>query len=299
MNAASDRLLEYYSSQATVMLAQYRTVELLLGHTTHHTHTGTLCEALLRDVLRKNLLPWMNVDKGFVYGRIDHKEPKGHGPEIDILIHDGQRYRPLFRLDDFVIVQPESVIGMIQVKKTLATSGENPLQKAIKNIALANQHLLDLRVLQNKTKERKERPGMDCALEDRVFSGVVAYDDTLQVATYRTWLSQQYKDCQSWSYPDAAFDTGAYNLPTFIGSLTGTCFVSPWQSPIDRRTYHVYDAECGDKNISLQLLLWNLSQFAFNWRNASPPFSFAGVKPRAGQEIVIPTLDEAWFKKSG
>jgi hypothetical protein len=116
-------LLEYYSSQAELMLSQYENINRLLGPTHDWTHPGDFCEILFRDFLRKFLPPSLSADKGFFYGRATIKGEDIHCPEIDILIHDTQQFRPLFRIGDFVIVQPQAVRGMIQVKRILTRSG--------------------------------------------------------------------------------------------------------------------------------------------------------------------------------
>jgi hypothetical protein len=113
---------------------------------------------LLRNFIRKQVLDGMSVDKGFVYGRVEVKEPRGHGPEIDILIHDTRNYRPLFRLDDFVIVQPEAVLAMIQVKRTLRTGHLANLPQAIRNVSQAKQHQAD--VIHAATNARGGRQGL-------------------------------------------------------------------------------------------------------------------------------------------
>jgi hypothetical protein len=62
-------LIDYYSSQAELMLAQFENINRLLGPTTDWTHPGDLCEILLRDFLRRFLPPSLSVDKGYFYGR--------------------------------------------------------------------------------------------------------------------------------------------------------------------------------------------------------------------------------------
>jgi hypothetical protein len=46
-------LLDYYSSQADLMLGQFDNINRLLGPTTDWTHPGDFCEILLRDFLRR------------------------------------------------------------------------------------------------------------------------------------------------------------------------------------------------------------------------------------------------------
>ena len=111
----ADGLAEFYSRQSDLMLAEYESINLLLGPTTDWSHPGTHCEILLRNFLRRHLLASMGVDKGYVFGRMERNGVARHCPEIDIIVHDVEKYRPVYRLDDFVIVQPEAVLAIIQV----------------------------------------------------------------------------------------------------------------------------------------------------------------------------------------
>lgn len=75
MDDLSQGLIDFYSGQAAVMLAQYEDINRLLGDTDDWTHPGTHCKVLLRSFLRKHVLAGMSVDKGFVFGRVSTKEP--------------------------------------------------------------------------------------------------------------------------------------------------------------------------------------------------------------------------------
>src|ERR1700730_3956934 len=99
----SPGLVEFYSSQATLMLSQYENIERLLGPTNDWTAPGTYCEVLIRDLLRAYLPSYYRVDKGFIYGRRPVGDDTNHCPEIDILVHNNHHYRPLIQIEDFVI----------------------------------------------------------------------------------------------------------------------------------------------------------------------------------------------------
>jgi hypothetical protein len=79
-----------------------------------------------------------SVDKGFIFGRSRIGDEEVHSPEIDVLIHETNEFAPGYRLEDFVIVRPEAVRGVIQVKRTLDA---DKLRKAIDNLVCAKQHL--------------------------------------------------------------------------------------------------------------------------------------------------------------
>jgi hypothetical protein len=130
-------LAEFYSSQTSLLLSQYKNITQLLGQTDDWTWPGTHCEILLRTFLRRNLPSFYGVDKGYIYGRRDVADGTEHCPEIDILIHDKQHLRPILQLDDFVIVQAKAAKGIIQVKRTMDT---DKLKKGLENIRDAKAH---------------------------------------------------------------------------------------------------------------------------------------------------------------
>lgn len=128
---------EVLASLGASMLLQYQNINMLLGPSSHYTAPGTLCEVLVRDLLRKSLPSQFSVDKGFVFGRELYEGKELAPVEIDVVVHDTYQYAPLYRLDDFVVVRPEAVKAVIQVKRTL--SGPQ-LRKAIRNIVAAKLH---------------------------------------------------------------------------------------------------------------------------------------------------------------
>lgn len=255
----ADGLVSFYSSQAELMLAQYRNINQLLGTTTDWTHPGTHCEVLLRDFLRRNLLQWMSVDKGYIYGRVKRGGRESHCPEIDVLIHNTRDYSPLFRVDDFVIVQPEAVLGIIQVKRSFRkVRNESPLEKGLRQVTVAKQHLVDL-LIEMKMEGRRTFEVSD--LLTHSFSGVVAFDKDGKVSLeqaiterYRSHLAENH-------YPDSQVGHNAslFVLPTFVGSLQGKCAYGTGKN-YPRCQYYVYDSRHEEGNIGLQLLLCNILQ---------------------------------------
>jgi hypothetical protein len=207
-------LRDYYSSQADLMLAQFDNINQLLGPTTNWTHPGELCENLLRDFLRRFLPPSFAVDKGFVYGRAALEGEETHCPEIDILVHDCQEYRPLFRMGDFAIVQPQSVRAMIQVKRAL-TRGQ--INKGLRNVVQAKQHLLN--VLWSGT-DRRSRGWVNSGIPPRVFTAVIGFQDRFgrDLSFYRERLLEWHKRHRTYDQPNM-IETNMYVLPAFVGSL--------------------------------------------------------------------------------
>lgn len=225
----------------------------------------------------------MSVDKGYVYGRVARDGKENHGPEIDILIHRTDEYRPVFRLDDFVIVQPEAVLGMIQVKRTFRTGRDGALAKGLRQIFDAKQHLLDVTVQEriremtagyggdeSRVKNYPEWPDMK-----QVFTAVISFEDETdkQPATYREMLLRAYRENQPFVNPKSEYDTSVYVLPDFIGSLKGVSLLCGKRN-IAHSTYTMFDSLNERGNIGLQLFLVALTEVVFKFGTKRPPFAF-------------------------
>ncbi len=267
-------LLEFYSSQAQLMLVQYRNIERLLGPTTDYTAPGTHCEVLLREFLRGNLPSWINVDKGFVYGRTLHEGEDRHSPEIDLLLHDTLNFRPVFRLEDFVIVQPEAVLGIIQIKRDLVT---NEFRSGVKNVVDAKRHILELYYAKEGSRVR--------GLDKLIFSAVVGFAETPKTTPpLKVRLEEVYKEQINLNTP-GKYSESIWVLPNFVGSLSGRCAVTTYATihPTNQH-YSVLESESAGKNIALQALLFRLSSLLWSafsrthlasYAHLSPPFSLS------------------------
>lgn len=240
-------LFEFYSSQAKAMLLQYDSINTLLGPTDDWTGPGTLCEVMIRDLLRRCLTSKYSVDKGFIFGRRMKDGTEVHSPEIDVLVHDSHRYRPIYRLDDFVIVQPEAVIAIIQVKRTLTSL---TLKKAIENLVDAKFHLRDCRLA----------GGGDEHSAKMVYSAAVFFADSIQdpmaggiSTTYRSRLT--------------ALKNPAFVRPYFVGSLSKRFYLHSARN----NSYMGFSSTHNDQNAALSILLASLSSQVFD-PTEEPPF---------------------------
>lgn len=277
-------LTQFFSSQADVLFAQYMNIEHLIGETDDYTAPGTHCEVLLRDFLRAHLPSWICVDKGFIYGRTNRwttgnaggievpVEKESHCPEIDILLHDTHLHRPVFRLEDFVIVQPEAVLGIIQVKRTLST---DQFRSGVCNVVDAKRHLLEMYFQKAESRERLPEP--------HFFSAVVEFADANRHnSTFRDRLKEAY-DSQAKYESSHKESAKIWVLPSFIGSITGKFSISTSSSiGFNKQDYAVYSAQHNGHNVGLQALLHLLT--AILWQFSSrqlrpvaheqPPFAF-------------------------
>jgi len=261
-------LFDFYASQAEVMLAQYENIVHLLGSTHDWTAPGTHCEVLLRDFLRRNLPSTFSVDKGFIYGRREVDGVSKHCPEIDILIHDTSHYRPAFRLEDFVIVQPEAVRGVIQVKRTL-TAGQ--LTNAVKNVVEAKRFVRDC----------KTQPGVPL---EEVFAAAVFFEDEIPVPKNKL-VSDTYKNQIVSHFSE--FKDG-YTMPNYVGSLKHLSLFFHGVNG-QRMAYGVYNSIHDGKNAGLQGFLVHLSR-------AILPF---GMQPRFQFPKDYQNIDHFVFYDAG
>lgn len=99
----------------------------------HYPSIGSYKERLLSEIIRKYLPRSMDVGTGFVLFPHEDTSPPGgkanHDPlnrsafalsrQCDILIFDGATYPPVFRDGDFVVLRPESVKAVVEVKGSL------------------------------------------------------------------------------------------------------------------------------------------------------------------------------------
>lgn len=253
-------LTQFYSSLAATALAQYDNISHLLGQTSDWTAPGMACEVLIRQVIRSVLPTQFSVDKGFIHGRYMLEGGKSrHSPEIDILIHDSLHYAPLLRIDDFVIVQPAAVRGMVQVKRTM-TSGT--LAKALENIVDAKRHIRDC--MGNVPRSVQ--------LED-VFSAFITFRDEIAdpksggvSATYENRIKehfQEFRDC--------------YIAPHFVGSLDRRVFGFTGLN-LKQMGYVAYRCvhtatDGQQQHMGLQVFLSLLAKTILPW-GCRPPFSF-------------------------
>jgi len=229
-------LFEFCSSQADAMLAHFRNINQLLGPTKDWTAPGTLCEVLIRDLIRRMLPSRYSVDKGFVFGRCMKGDKEVHSPEVDVLIHDTHEYAPVYRLGDFVIVRPDAVRAVIQVKRTL--DGDK-LQKAIANLVDVKQHLKSLGAI------RIPNNNYD------IFSAAFFFADDLKLQG--GGISSTYA-----SIVEPLKGVEPLARPHFLGSLENRFYVVPFDS---KARYDGFASLHGNGNVALVTFLGYLTQY--------------------------------------
>jgi hypothetical protein len=101
---------DYLATFSDELLAKSRRIDYLIRHT---GTVGTYREELLRSTIRQLLPTRYQVSTGFL-----ENSPR----QLDVLVWDAERYAPLFREQDVVVVPSEAVRAIVEVKTTLNTS---------------------------------------------------------------------------------------------------------------------------------------------------------------------------------
>jgi hypothetical protein len=235
----NEGLIEFYSSQAELLLKQYQNIEQLLGPAgSDWTWSGEHCETLLREAIQRTMPPSLRVGKGHIYGVRTTEQGNERSPEIDILIYDADQFAPIFSMGEFVIVRAESVRAAMQVKRTLDTG---TLQKAVHNVVSAKQHVLAACQFNGSV------------IAQNMFSAVVSFEEGVQSALQRD-LSESYRNVLK---PHISEFHHGYVLPDYVGSLSGV-FLQFGGLNINRMIYQAFRSIQNEKNVALPFLLFML-----------------------------------------
>lgn len=112
MREVPDDWLKLLASWSDELLSTTGRIQNLIGGH-HRPTTGSYREALLRRLLRRVLPDRFRVSTGFIYRWGD-----APSRQIDVLIWDAQKHFALLEEGELVILTPESVSAVIEVKST-------------------------------------------------------------------------------------------------------------------------------------------------------------------------------------
>lgn len=155
------RIRNFFNNECRSLLSTYRNIESLIpseknSGAAHTGEEGRHIESLIRAFLNKHLPKELEALSGFIIrpavkvGDNDRErrqiEEDQHSTQIDIIVYDSTNYPIYERFEEFVIVPPEGVIGIISVKKNLY---EGQLNKELESLVNTAQ----LCVFKNRSKE--------------------------------------------------------------------------------------------------------------------------------------------------
>lgn len=230
---------DYYKSINDEFEALEDRITYLIGHT-HHASTGGYQESLLRSFLSQYLPDNIGVARGFVVfnQRYEHdfgnrrNELLHNSNEIDILLYD--KSRPVLYRDssELVIVDPDSVKGIIEVKRNL-TSGilDNTIKKFSENINRINS---------------LKRNG------EKIYSGIFAY----KIGSFST--NNIFRKLENYSYNDLNFVINHL-------CLGDKRFIKFWeQSPYTEEDYNMWHSYNFNDSLAKGYFIYNLLTYFNN-----------------------------------
>ena len=116
-------LIDYHKTTTKELLALTNKVRNLI---THWGEDGRYKEAVLKNVIKRFLPEKFTIGTGFVIKQTSFRGEHLSSKQIDLLIYDDSS-PVLFKEGDFVILTPDSVRGIIEVKANLQNQGITPI----------------------------------------------------------------------------------------------------------------------------------------------------------------------------
>ncbi len=131
------RIRQFFEAEAEALHRRFCVMETLIpsprGRGSGHSgEEGRHIESLLRDFLNRHLPSEIRALSGFILrpatkvgsddlGRVETEDDR-HSSQLDIIIYDLARFPVYERFEEFVVVPPEGVVGVISVKKRFRLS---------------------------------------------------------------------------------------------------------------------------------------------------------------------------------
>ncbi len=138
------RIRDFFASEAESMFKAYKNFETLLPSkvrkgSQHTAEEGRFVESILRNFLIKHLPSNIGVFSGFILKKHAENDKFEASTQIDIIIYDTGNFPIYEKFQEFVIVPPEGVLGIISVKKTLRLADlKSECPKILKNLYLCS-----------------------------------------------------------------------------------------------------------------------------------------------------------------
>lgn len=126
---------DYNSYHLSVTEELYSIKDRIRNLVAHWGTDGESKEVALRSVMRRHLPESVIVGRGFIVG------PNSSSTQIDVLIIDANK-PTLFKDGDLLIVTPDAVVAVIEVKTKLRT--KNDFKKAIKKLTKIEEMCRDI-----------------------------------------------------------------------------------------------------------------------------------------------------------
>lgn len=233
-------IIEFHRSIASELDSVKNRVRNLVKH---WPEDGRHKEAILRSVIGKMLPTKYSIGTGFVVkpGAIRNSHKASN--QIDIIIYDNQ-YPVLFREADFVILTPDSVSAIIEVKSNLINANFTAvLDQANQNGAF----------IYNGSR-RANDPNQDFYFP--LFNGIFSYDSRFTQSSATT-IERAIRHCSSAHIDGDGLSKYAVNHISFNKKYFYKWFN---EHPIHEPEHNVYDLE----DLSYSFFIANLMHYLSN-----------------------------------
>src|SRR4051812_13006815 len=104
---------DFWEAIALGINAENRKIEIFIHH---NLSRGIAREALLRSIIVQHTPEPYQVRSGFVYTDDPKAVPT---KQCDDLVYNPQQYRPYYQIDEFVVVHPDAVRSLAEVKSEI------------------------------------------------------------------------------------------------------------------------------------------------------------------------------------
>jgi hypothetical protein len=121
---------EYHKSTSKELLAVKDRVRYLINH---WGEDGRYKEAVLKSIISRFLPEKFNIGTGFVVKHTNYSEKHQSSPQIDLIVYDTS-FPVLFKEGDFVILTPDAVNAIIEVKANLRNQNISKVLKKANEI---------------------------------------------------------------------------------------------------------------------------------------------------------------------
>jgi hypothetical protein len=199
-------LTDYHKSITNEIISTNKRVRNLV---THWGEEGKYKELVFKNILKRFLPNNLEIGTGFIIkptGRGIHEESK----QIDIIIFENS-HPILFRESDFVIMTPEGVRGIVEIKANLLSRN---ITQVIQTCNSNGKFIYEGK--QKKTK---------------IFNGIFSYESHSNTANLRNTLRKQYNEID-----DEQKDLFALNHI----AVSKDVFIKHWDSTFGREEYSQY-----------------------------------------------------------
>ncbi len=223
-------LIDYHRTTSNELLALTNKVRNLI---LHWGEDGRYKEAVLKNVIGRFLPEKFTIGTGFVIKQTANRGEHLSSPQLDLIIYDDAS-PVLFKEGDFVILTPDAVRGIIEVKANLQNQGlTNVLRKANENGKF---------IFSGKDDKKQ-----------KFFNGVFSYEGYTNNFIMDTF-EQNYKDSNTGFIDDPDYK----NFKVNHVSLNKDWFIKTWNA--DANPHSIYKIQ----DLSFSFFISNLTDTLSN-----------------------------------